>query len=358
MSRGAKGAKRSRRATGGRRAGADLRSRSARSGPSGLLPAALILSLVVLGWVGTPAHRRPSLSVAERLPQLHGLLSRWRGGEAEEVAGPLWIEPSALAGATPEQWGWPRHTDERWAAELDWLLANTPDFVVGDGQALADLGRRFEALSFVKSVPVLEADRERGLVLELELRRPVACLPVGLGFLSVDDEGVLLSGPWPSPVHVAGAPLPVIGPLADADGLFAEARPGDWLSEPEHLDALDVALSLGAHLDLASRQRLGRIVIDAREARRASVTEPGIRLLLEERRLVLFGRQPSTPEPGELCVERKWDSVRRALAPLADAADGFDWDVVDVRWDQPAFVPRLPSVAWADDVTTVPARAF
>ncbi|MCH7646671.1 MAG: CDP-alcohol phosphatidyltransferase family protein, partial [Nitrospinae bacterium] len=76
------------------------------------------------------------------------------------------------------------------------------------------------------------------LRLELELRVPVACVPVQGDFMTVDAAGVLLSGTWPAPVNQEGAPLPVIGPMEDANGLFALARPGDWLSEKEHLDAL------------------------------------------------------------------------------------------------------------------------
>ena len=182
------------------------------------------------------------------------------------------------------------------------------------------------------------------LELELELRVPVACVPVGHSFYGVDAEGVLLSGSWPVPLQWNDLPLPVIGPIEDGVGLFSLARPGDWLQEPEHTDALDVALSLSEHLDPARRRELGHLVIDATGARDASVTNGGIELLVGDQRLILFGRSPRTDEPGELAAARKWDAVRRVLVSRWQ-----DWEVLDVRWDQPELLLRGPLVASASD---------
>ena len=335
-----------RRGASSRRSAALFRRRGDKRRRASAIPLLLILALLVLGWVGTPAHRRPSLEGLERLIPVRWVQAMERPAPPPPVE--LWIEPAELGQASPADWGWPDSTDERWALELGDVLSTTPAFRPADVAALELLRTRLTELSFVHSLPTFEASEEEGLVLELRLRRPVACLPVGHGFLTVDAEGVILSGFWPTPVRFEGAPLPVIGPMSDAGELFAYARPGDWLEEPEHLDALDVALSLAEHLELETRRSLGRLVIDATRARRVSVQEPGVRLLLEERRLVLFGRGPHCGEPGELAVARKWDSVRRALAPLDDPTDPFDWDVVDVRWDQPSFVPRPPALALLD----------
>jgi hypothetical protein len=78
------------------------------------------------------------------------------------------------------------------------------------------------------------------------------------------------------------------------------------------------------------------------------VEEPGIRLLLEDKRLCLFGRSPTTEEPGELSVAAKWNALACALA-LFEATPPRDWDLVDCRWDRPDLrltrSPRLAGVA-------------
>jgi len=148
--------------------------------------------------------------------------------------------------------------------------------------------------------------------------------------------------------------------MGDAWGLFDLARRGDYLAEPEHLDALDVAVSLGEHLDEATRTRLGRVVIDARTARETSVDEPGARLLLEDGRVVLFGRAPCCGEPGELEPGAKWSSVVEALALLGSgpAPDPqTDWLLLDVRWDRPEIVLRNPPLAMADEAGPAATRA-
>src|SRR5262249_8321401 len=95
---------------------------------------------------------------------------------------------------------------------------------------------------------------------------------------------------------------------------------------------------------------------DARKARVASVTEPGVRLELEGDRLALFGRAPGTDEPGELAASSKWRSLERALELFERDPSGGDWDLVDLRWDRPDIALRNPpAVAMLDEPG--PARA-
>jgi len=296
-----------------------------RSGWAWCLPVALVAAILALGWAATPDARRPSLRGIGRTPEVPAV-------EA-------WVDPAQLSFDGIEA------LDPRWIEELSFVAAELPPFRVEDTAALASLSDTLAAVSFVRSVPRLEATAEQGIELELELRRPVACIPAGARFLTVDDEGVLLSGTWPAPLRVDGIALPVLGPMSDADGLFALAQAGDWLAETTHLDALDVAVSLAREVSPEARRTLGRVLIDATRAREASVEEPGVRLLLEERRLVLFGRRPSADEPGELEVTRKWSSVERALEALHDPLLPLDWSVVDVRWDYPEVALREPLLA-------------
>ena len=286
----------------------------------------LFAGVAVLGWKGTPSARRPVLT-------------------AEEEPVQDWLTPAVLADGL-ELTG----IDPRWAEELTARLARQPGFASGDAAAREALRLDLEELSFVRVVslrqqPAAEDTGTGGLIVDLELRTPVACVPVGRSFMALDAEGVLLSGLWPAPPRFGAGPLPVIGPLADAGGLFLRARPGDWLAEEEHTDALAAVLSMRAHLTEAERRSLGRVLIDAQSARRVSISEPGIQLALEERRLILFGRSPFTEEPGELDAARKWDSVRSAVRLLDDP--DRDWDLVDVRWDRPEIVMREPLVALA-----------
>ncbi len=301
--------------------------RATRIGRVALLPLFwIVVAIGLLGWIRTPAARRPQAT----------------GPGAE-----LWVDPGALAGGVTLE-----GVDPRWGDELAERLASHPPFRAVDEVALEELRSDLESLSFVARATVHGPSAEEGLTLDLVLREPAACVPVGSGFQTVDAEGVLLSGLWPTPTRVTGGALPVLGPIRDGDTLFRAARPGDWLAEPEHLDALAVALSLRAHLAGDERRALDRVVIDARSARRASVEEPGVRLALEGRRLVLFGRAPTTDEPGELPVEDKWRSVRAALALLADGV--HDWELVDVRWDRPELALRRPVIAQAAPTTAAP----
>ncbi|HED65019.1 MAG TPA: hypothetical protein ENJ09_05625 [Planctomycetes bacterium] len=336
-----------------RRAKGRRSHRDERGEGSFVLPLLLLIAVLAAGWSSTPADRRPSWHLSfERL--------LGRDARAEPVP-EVWVDPAALSFASLAEGVGFGPLDPRWLQELEAAADAVAPFRLGGAEedaGCAELSMRLAELSFVRRVPLVRADEQRGLVVDLDLAEPVACVPVGSSFLCVDRDGVLLSGTWPTPPCVQGMPLPVIGPMRDAYDLFAAALPGDWLEESAHLDALDVALSMREHLERAERIELGRVVIDASRARIASVEEPGIRLLLENGRLVLFGRRPSTDEPGELPVELKWASVERALE-LDGAADGlalgsepaFDWSVLDVRWDRPEIVPRF-------DPATAVAAAF
>ena len=239
-----------------------------------------------------------------------------------------WLDPADLElGALPD-WA-----DPRWEEEFAALLDRRPSFRADDALSLERLHDALATLSFVAAV---DGPRVRGAEVELSLalRVPVACVAVGGSFRTVARDGTLLTGLWPAPPWIRTGWLPVIAAGADDPQVFLGAQAGDWLSETEHLDALDVACSLDEHLADGERERLGRVRIDAARGRLASRDEPGVRLELEDHRLVVFGRPPSTGEPGELPVDRKWAGLSQALA-LLDEGEPRDWDLVDLRWDRP-----------------------
>lgn len=247
-----------------------------------------------------------------------------------------WIDPLALDLGELPPWA-----DPRWSAEIDAVLASLPVFRTDDIVAQEAMERGLGELSFVKRAEITEILWPDGLSLDLVLRRPVACVPSEEHFLNVSADGVILSGRWLAPPSIGASYLPVIGPISDAWELFDLARPGDYLVEAEHVDALDVAISLDEHLDETTRAVLGRVVIDARGAREVTVEEPGTRLLLEGGRVILFGRAPMCGAPGELEAAAKWRAVAATLA-LDDperASEPIAWTLADVRWDRPEIVP-------------------
>lgn len=203
-----------------------------------------------------------------------------------------------------------------------------------DADGVAALTAEIARAPFVRAVRDARVVWPDGLELEIELRRPAACLRAPEGFRCVDPEGVVLPGVWTTPPETDWGVLSVIGPL---DGALDDLRPGDRLVEERHHDALSVALSMRAHLDRDELRFLGPVVIDAERADRAGVEESGTRLSLEDRRLVLFGRAPRAGMPGELPPARKWQHLRRALRWLRE---GRDWDLLDVRWDRGRIRPR------------------
>jgi len=267
-----------------------------------------------------------------------------------------WIEPAAVTLDAFPEWA-----DPRWQIELEELLASIPPFRAGDAGALDALAAELSALSFVAEADQPAVDGEGGLRLGLRLRRPAAAVPVRDGFLAIDAEGVILSGLWPSPPRCGDLWLPVILPGSDAAGAtydFDVAQPGDWLDAPEHLAALDTALSLAAELSPEDQRRIGRVAIDGSGAGARGPEDPGILILLPDERLIVFGRAPSSGEPGELPAARKWRAVSSALAELEREGDAPFWDLADVRWDVPELRYRGEAAERiAAAVATPPARA-
>jgi hypothetical protein len=158
-------------------------------------------------------------------------------------------------------------------------------------------------------------------------------------YLSVSSDGVLLPGEWVRPPWIGEGWLPL---LVAEPGALDHAPVGARLANVELLDALDVAVSMRASLTAEDFETMGAPAIDAACARQASVEEPGVVLYLEGRRRVLFGRPPSSGEPGELPAEKKWESMRRGLRAMrATTRDARDWEILDVRWD-------VPDVLWRD----------
>lgn len=195
-----------------------------------------------------------------------------------------------------------------------------------DERGVEALASEVEALPFVRSVGTPRVIWPDGLELELELRDPVACVRSGGLFLPVAADGMVLPGSFSRPPDSPRGYLPVVG-LGELEG----AGPGDRLELEHHLDALSVAESLLQHLPADVNRRMGPVVIDTARAAEASVSEPGTRLLLEDRRLVLFGRPPAQRAAGELPAALKWSHLARGIAELVA---GRDWDLLDVRWDR------------------------
>jgi hypothetical protein len=264
---------------------------------------------------------------------------RWGGGSADEV--PL-VEPAAV-----RLDGFPAWADPRWRLELEALLAGWPPFPANDRAALELLWADLESLSFLALADAPAVDRAGDLRLGFHLRRPVAAIAAGEGYLTVDAEGVVLSGRWPAPPRCEDLWLPVILPRlalpggAHGDDLAAPgfdfdlAAPGDWLVEAAHLAALDTAASLARGLAPADRVRLGRIAIDGAGWDVRGPEDPGVLLGLEDGRWIAFGRPPSAGAPGELAPDRKWRAVGDAIERVRAGGSEAAWEIADVRWDVP-----------------------
>jgi hypothetical protein len=222
-----------------------------------------------------------------------------------------------------------------WEESLSHALAGAGLLSARDTLAIDAIVQEVAAHPFVAEVGVPEVVWPDGLLLPLRMRMPVACLQVeGGGFLPVSDDGIILPG-WSSAPHSAfGGWLPVIGPHEPG---LAQLLPGDRLTETRHLDALAVAITMWNHLEVQDLADLGRVFIDASREFGPQGMPGGVRIDLELRRRILFGRPPGTPFPGELPWEAKWRNVSRGLEALRR---GDDWDSWDVRWDEPEPIRR------------------
>ncbi|TAJ07620.1 MAG: hypothetical protein EPO68_16250 [Planctomycetota bacterium] len=231
-------------------------------------------------------------------------------------------------------------SDPRWDVELAQVLADVAPFDVEDAAAHELVRARVAELSFVQSVGAVEVVWPDGLRVPVVLRRPIACVAsrsassVDAGYWLVADDGMILSGRWPTPPRIGGRYLPV---LLGKEGEVAGARPGLVIASALLRDGLEIARQLPERLQQVQLDVLGPIAIDARHAADNGPDQPGIQLLLENQRLIAFGRSPLCDEPGELPVERKWWSIGRGLDALGSADERYDWELLDVRWDVPAW---------------------
>ena len=224
--------------------------------------------------------------------------------------------------------------DRRWERSLSRELALLADVATLDRGAFEAVVREIETYPFVKRVANAEVLWPDGMSVEIQFRKPVACLAVDGEFLTASESGVVLPGRWSAPPEIAGAALPVLARDSFSRSLV---RPGEQLVDRDLLDALALSNSMAYFLDLPNRADLGPVVIDAMQADQTSLEVFGIVLELEYERRIVFGRSPSTDEPGELPVRHKWASVARGLEALRG---GLDWVLLDVRWDDAAFVTR------------------
>jgi len=226
--------------------------------------------------------------------------------------------------------------DARWQRWMASRLSALPPVSALDPDGVQNIAAAVAAMPIVAEIGEPRIDWPDGLEVPVRLRQPVACIRSGTEYLSVSDDGVVLPGTWIAPPWIGHGFLPVIGPN---DHAFDRVRPGEVLREARHLDALAVAVSMRESLSNDDFEAMGPPLIDATRARQASVAEPGIVLELEHRREVLFGRAPSTDEPGELPCRLKWESLSRALHGLR-GPEAHDWSILDVRWDVAAMQSR------------------
>ncbi|MCB9905426.1 MAG: hypothetical protein H6831_13560 [Planctomycetes bacterium] len=273
------------------------------------MPTALLLGLLLLGFAWFVGR----IDSAVRAAGHHDVDTR-----RVRIAGRDWV---------------PRDWEERIAARLTAL----GPIEAREREALERAAAEIAAMPFVAHVGDVSTVWPDGLCVDVVLRRPRACVRVGELYLCVAEDGVVLPGAWPLPPDTGSGRLPVLGPF---DWPTDELLPGDRLDSAEVEDGLAIATSLFEHLGPDVQDRLGIVLIDAREARAASVDNPGAQLFLEGRRVVLFGRAPNADAPGELPVAQKWRHLEAALE-LLDGPAGEDWDLLDARWDQAVLRPRI-----------------
>lgn len=230
--------------------------------------------------------------------------------------------------------GW---SDPRWEAIVSQTLARIPPLHPERPAELAEVEDALYSLPFVEEVGESRVLWPDGLRVEVRLRQPVACVRAGDMFLTVSADAVILPGAWSTPPPKEHGFLPLV---ALEDAVRGEVWEGNVLDSIGALDGVAVATALARELADDDWRRLGRIVIDARRAREASVEEPGTVLLLEGGRRIHFGRSPTMDAPGELPVQLKCASIARVLRLAEDSANPIDWELCDVRWDRPEVLPR------------------
>jgi len=219
------------------------------------------------------------------------------------------------------------YVPDGWSEYVASHLSTLGDVFVDDPEAVDLVAKELRSLPLFHSVGeprVIWPDR---IEFDVRMRRVVACVKTGGGFLPVSEVGVILPGCFVSPMSDGVCPTPLIA----WDESLGNLREGDELSRESHFDALSVALSMQVHLPDEVRVSLGPIRIDASRADLASVTDPGVVLYLTEHRAVLFGRPPLNGNPGELPVENKWGHLVDNLRATFEG--GRAWEVLDVRWD-------------------------
>lgn len=230
--------------------------------------------------------------------------------------------------------GW---VDARWSAWIEQRLEELAP-LDADGEATSQtLRAALEDLPFVAEVGAVRVLWPDAVRVDLRWREPVGCLRAGDAFALVSAEGVVLPGEWSAPPPRRFGYFPVLAGSAVAR---EEIQSGAWLEDPVWEDGLSVARALARELGADDWVRVGRMVVDAREARQASTEHPGVVLWLEGGRRAYFGRAPNSGEPGELPVERKCAALSRALRLLDDGPAHLDWELVDLRWDRPELLPR------------------
>lgn len=220
-----------------------------------------------------------------------------------------------------------------WEPLLTGVLARHRGVDVRDRQAVDALAADVAALPFVAEVGLAEVLWPDGISLPLRLHSPVACLRLGDDFFLVSEVGTVLPGATFAPPAVGQGYLPVLGPVLDG----APPVPGEVLGTRALRAAFETVLSLWEHVNSQDLATLGAVVVDGTWLDDPAGAKGGVRLEMEQRRVILFGRPPASGEPGELPVTIKWKHMSEGLRRLRA---GEDWALWDVRWDAPEWVPR------------------
>jgi hypothetical protein len=225
----------------------------------------------------------------------------------------------------------PLYFGDAWQRRVERILRRRDRLDLSDLNAIAALRAELAELSFVEEVGEPEVIWPDGLVVPLRLREPAACIRVGDDFLPVADDGKVMAGYSYAPHEVYGAWLPILGPT---DRLLRAGlpSPGDFITDEALLAALKVAGSMQRNLLPREQRLLGRIVIDASHEMAPDGLPGGVRIDLEGKRRILFGRPPGGDFPGELPARLKWMAISQALG---EGLDGAAWDLLDVRWEEP-----------------------